>query len=169
MKKLVTYSSWTGNTKKVAKAIHEEIGGDLIPMSEVKNWEEYDFIALGFFVDKGFAGEEAKAFMEKIKGKRVGLFATLGAYPDGEHAKGVMKQGRDLMKENNNSLLCEFICQGALDPKLIERMRQMALQQGDKAVHPITPEREQRWKDAASHPDETDLKNAKKAFSVVKD
>lgn len=168
MKILVTYSSWTGNTKKVAYAIHEEIGGDIMPMSEVKNWEEYDFLALGFFVDKGFAGDEAKAFMEKVKNKKVGIFATLGAYPDGEHAQNVMKKGRNLMKENENTLLCEFICQGAIDPKLIERMRKMALKQGDKAIHPITPQREKRWKDAVSHPDETDLQNAKKAFSVIK-
>lgn len=167
MKILVTYSSWTGNTKKVAKAIYEEIGGDLKPMSEVESWEEYDFLALGFFVDKGFAGDEAKAFMEKIRGKKVGLFATLGAYPDGDHAKNVMQRGRELMNENKNTLLCEFICQGAIDPKLIERMRKMAIQQGDKAVHPITPEREQRWKDAASHPDKMDLQNAKKAFSNI--
>lgn len=168
MKILVTYSSWTGNTKKVANAIHEQIGGDIMPMSDVKNWENYDFLALGFFVDKGFAGEEAKAFMEKIRGKKVGLFATLGAYPDGEHAFNVMEKGRDLMLKNQNILLCEFICQGAIDPKLIERMRKMALQKGDKAIHPITPEREQRWKDAASHPDENDLNNAKKTFSIIK-
>ncbi|PID47580.1 MAG: flavodoxin [Proteobacteria bacterium] len=168
MKKLTTYCSWTGNTKKIAQAIHEQIGGDIIPMEEATNWEEYDFIALGFFVDKGFAGGKGKDFLEQVKNKKVGLFATLGAEPESEHAKAVMEKGRELMRANNNTLLCEFICQGAIDPNIIQKMRDMAAKQGANARHPITPEREKRWADATTHPDEKDVANAKKAFSKIK-
>lgn len=161
---LVTYSSWTGNTKKIAHAIQEQIGGDIMPMKDVQNWQNYDFLALGFFIDKGFANDEAKKFMSQISGKKVGIFATLGAQPDGEHAKQTMQKVKEFLQENNNEVEKSFICQGAIDPKIIEKMRKMAKAQGDKAIHIITPEREQRWKDAASHPDENDLKNAKIAF-----
>lgn len=168
MKKLVAYSSLTGNTKKVAVAIHEEIKGDLKHISEAKNYDEYDFIALGFFVDKGFANDETQEFMSKIKSKKVGIFVTLGAYPDGDHAKDVLQRAKQLMQENKNEVLCEFICQGAIDPKLIEKMRKMAAAQGGKAMHIVTPEREKRWLDASTHPDKSDLENAKKAFANIK-
>ncbi len=168
MKILITYSSWTGNTKKVAEAIHEEIGGDLKPMKEAANWADYDFIAMGFFVDKGFAGTEALKYMSEVKNKKVGLFGTMGAEPESEHGKGVLKAGRELMAKNNNELLCEFLSQGAIDPEIIEKMRKMAAKQGENARHQITHEREKRWEDAKSHPDEQDLANAKKAFSKIK-
>ncbi len=168
MKILITYSSWTGNTKKVAEAIYEEIGGDIKPMSEAENWADYDFIALGFFVDKGFAGTEAKKYLGQVTNKKVGLFATMGAEPESEHGQSVLRAGRELMKANKNELLCEFLCQGAIDPEVIAKMRKMAEKQGSDARRQITPEREKRWKDAASHPDNQDLANAKKAFSKIK-
>lgn len=167
MKNLVTYSSWTGNTKKIAHAIHEEIKGDILPMEEVKSWQDYDFLALGFFVDKGFANDEAKEFMEKIKDKKVGIFATLGAEPTSQHAIDTMKEVKEFLEENGNTVTHEFICQGAVDPKLIQKMRDMAARQGDKAIHPITPEREKRWQEAALHPNQNDLENAKLAFRDI--
>ncbi len=166
MKILITYSSLTGNTKKVAEAIHEEIGGDLKPMSEASNWEDYDFIAMGFYVDKGWAAKDAKAYIDNVKNKKVGLFATMGAEPESDHGKSVLETGRALMKKNGNELICEFLCQGAIDPEIIVVMRKMA--QRPDARHPITPEREKRWKDAESHPDANDLENAKKAFEKIK-
>lgn len=169
MKKLVVYSSATGNTKKVADAIGEEIGADeVLSYETVKEWESYDFIAVGFYNTRGFAEDKMQEFMGKIKNKKVGVFATLGAYPDSDHAKDTLKKARELMEANQNEVMCEFICQGAIDPKLIQRMRKMAAEQGDKAHHPITPEREERWKKASTHPDKEDLANAKKAFSCAK-
>ncbi len=166
MEILITYSSLTGNTKKVAEAIHEQIGGDIKPMSEATNWQDYDFVAMGFYVDKGWAAKDAKKYIEQVKNKKVGLFATMGAEPESDHGKSVLETGRKLMEENGNELLCEFLSQGAIDPKIIEIMRQMAQKPG--ARHPITPEREKRWKEAASHPDTQDLENAKKAFAKLK-
>lgn len=167
MKILITYSSWTGNTQKVAHAICEQIGGEIMPMKKVKSWQEYDFIALGFFIDKGFANDEAKEFMSQIKAKNLGIFATAGVEPDSEHAKESMRKVKEFLEKQGNKVEKTFICQGAIDPKLIEKMRQLATRQGEKATHKITPEREARWEAAKTHPDEIDLKNAKKAFDKV--
>lgn len=164
MKILITYSSWTGNTKKVAYAIHEQIGGEIMPMKEVKSWQEYDFIALGFFVDKGFANDEAKEFMSQIEGKSLGIFATAGVEPQSPHAKETMQKVKEFLETNNNKVEKTFISQGAIDPNLIEKMRLLAARQGEKAFHKITPEREARWEAAKTHPDEQDLANAKRAF-----
>ena len=47
---LVTYISWTGNTKKVADAIFEVLGGDktIKTMDEAQILDEYDLIFIGF-------------------------------------------------------------------------------------------------------------------------
>ena len=127
MKTLITYSTLTGNTKKVAEAVFEAVSGEkeLLPVKEVKNHEDYDKIIVGHWVDKGDANEESKKFMELIKNKKVGTFGTLGAYPDSDHAKNCVKKISDSLKENNNEIIAEFICQGAIDPKLMEVMRKM--------------------------------------------
>ena len=86
---LITYSSKTGNTKKLAEGIYEGLATDnktILPMSEVTSLEEYDTILVGYWVDKGAPNEESKKFLEAIKGKTVGLFATLGFWADSEHA-----------------------------------------------------------------------------------
>lgn len=167
MKKIVVYSSLTGNTKKVGEAIAAKIGCEAISFEDerAKDVSEYDFIAVGFYVDKGGPDAHFKRYVkEHVKNKNVGLFITLGAEPDGEHGEHMLQNGRDLLEGLGNKILREFICQGAIDPKLIEEMKEMAAKLGPKAPHQITPEREARWKAAASHPDESDLANAQKAF-----
>jgi len=167
-KKIIIYSSLTGNTAKVANAIAEEIGCESVSFSEFKgNLDEFDFIGVGFFVDKGGADTKfTKFYKENIKNKKIGVFMTLGAEPKSEHAKMSLKKVEDELIANGCEVLCDFACQGAIDPKLIEMMRKMA--EKGNSPHPITPEREARWANAASHPDEADLANAKKAFEKIK-
>ena len=89
MKILVTYSSKTGNTKKLAEGIFEGLGEmdkSIAPMSEAVDIDGYDIILAGYWVDKGGANQEAAEYLEKISGKKVGLFATLAFWPDSEHA-----------------------------------------------------------------------------------
>ena len=101
--------------------------------------------------------------MELIKNKKVGTFGTLGAYPDSDHAKNCVKKISDSLKENNNEIIAEFICQGAIDPKLMEVMRKM----GDSGPHAVNPERIARWAEAAKHPNEDDFNVAKKVFGNI--
>ena len=168
MKTLVVYSTLTGNTKKVAEAIYDSLSGekeilDVKDAIKLENCGQYDKVIVGYWVDKGDADAAAKKFMEKLSEKKVGTFGTLGAYPDSEHAQKSVEKVRAFLEEKNNEVIAEFICQGSIDPKLIERMRGM----GMNGPHPVTPEREARWAEAAKHPDENDLKNAKEAFAKI--
>ena len=165
MKTLITYSTLTGNTKKVAEAVFEAVSGEkeLLPVKEVKNHEDYDKIIVGYWVDKGDANEESKKFMELIKNKKVGTFGTLGAYPDSEHAQKCVEKISEALKANGNTVVAEFICQGAIDPKIIETMRKM----GSNGPHAPTPEREARWAEAAKHPNEADFSAAKDVFGKL--
>lgn len=165
MKTLLVYSSLTGNTKKVAEAIREVFGceADLFPVETAPPAADYDFVAVGFWVDRGTADSKAQAYLKTIKGKPVALFATLGAYPDSEHAADSMKNAVAFL-DASNRLVGTFICQGKIDPRLIERFKNMP----SDHPHAVTPERLARWEEAAKHPDANDLEAAKAAFIDIK-
>ncbi len=163
MKSLIAYSSLTGNTKSVAQAIASVMPDpcELVSVDQApEDLSSYDFIAIGYWVDKGMPDKKCIKFMETVKGKKVGLFGTLGAYPDSEHAKDCQEKAAALME--GNEILGQFICQGKVDPKVIEMMTKMA-----KAHHPMTEERKARIEEAKKHPNEEDFENARKAFSTM--
>lgn len=163
MKSLVVYSSKTGNTEMVAQAVYEALPEPkaIYAVKEAPPPDGYDFIAMGFWVDRGTADARARKYMEKIKGKEVGLFGTLGAYPDSEHADHCRKQATALVKDNHVHGV--FLCQGKVDPELIKKMAEMFKDAPDNP-HAMTPERQARLAEAAKHPDEADLINAQKAI-----
>lgn len=164
MKSMVVFSSKTGNTKKVAKAIFDVLPDpkNIFSVEEFPKVNEYDFIAMGFWVDKGTADSKAREFFKTVQNKRIALFGTLGAYPDSDHARQSMEKVKELVKDNE--LLGEFLCQGKVDPKLI---KMMATQMKDDPHHSMTKERRARLDEAAKHPDEKDLVNASEAFKDI--
>ena len=121
----------------------------------------YDFIAMGFWVDKGTADAAARTYMKRLQNRDVGLFGTLGAYPDSEHAMQCREKVLNLMADNRVHGF--FLCQGKVDPELVKAMAEMVKDQPDHP-HAMTPERKARLAEAAKHPNETDLKNAKDAI-----
>ncbi|QIB27830.1 flavodoxin family protein [Caloranaerobacter azorensis] len=164
MKTLVAYSSRTGNTKKVAEAIYEVMPEDaeIASVEDVKCLDKYDFIAIGCWIDKGTADKKALEFIEKVKNKNVAIFITLGAYPDSQHARESMDRIKKLLEKENN-IVGEFICQGKIDPKLIEKFKSLP----PDHPHALNPERIKRHKEAAKHPNEEDFKKAKKIFKNI--
>lgn len=162
MKNLVVYSSLTGNTKMIAEAIHAVLpeGTEIAPVKEAPDPSAYDFIAIGFWVDKGLPDRATLDYMERVRGKKVGIFGTLGAYPDSDHARETMRKAAERLP--GCEILAQFICQGKVDPKLLAAMAKMP---GNP--HPSTPEREARLAEAAKHPDAADCAAAQAAFRPV--
>ncbi len=162
MKTLITYSSKTGNTKKVGKAIFNSIeGAEFKDISEVTSLD-YDVIVVGTWIDKGTADAKALKFIESLENKKTAFFYTLGAYPDSDHATNCTAAITELFTKNNNEVLGHYHCQGAIDPKLIEFFKSQA-----GSVHAPTPERVKRWEDASKHPNEEDFTAAKEAFKNI--
>ncbi len=157
MKNLVVYSSRTGNTKKIAEAIFEVLpeSKEIFMVEDAPSPDLYDFIAIGFWVDKGTADEKAQGYIKTIKEKKVGIFGTLGAYPNSIHAREVLSSVRELL--DGNDLLGEFICQGKIDPYILDKMPK-------NGVHTMTQERKVRIDEAKKHPNETDCRYAQNAF-----
>ena len=161
MKTLVVYSSLTGNTQYIAQGIYEALSEDkeLCAVEDIESLEDFDQIILGYWVDKGGPDKKASDLMKAIKGKKVGLFATLGAYPDSDHARTSLERGLALV-EKDNEVIGSFICQGRIAEALKQRME--ILPEG----HPHYPDekRRKRWADADGHPNEEDVRQAVKVF-----
>jgi menaquinone-dependent protoporphyrinogen IX oxidase len=155
MKVLIAYSSKTGNTRKLAEAIHLALpDADLCPISSAPNPDKYDLVLAGFWVEAENANEEMRGYLKKLGGKPAALFATLGAYPDSDHAAASLKAAEKEIPDAN--VVSTFICQGAIDPDMIEWMEHLP---ADDANAP-TESRRKLWKDAETHPDEKDVQNA---------
>lgn len=164
MKTLITYSTLTGNTKKVCEAASKAFSEvEVKDISEVTSLD-YDFIVVGTWIDKGTADNKALKFIESLKDKKTAFIFTLGAYPDSQHAMDCIEKISELFTKNGNKVLGHYHCQGAIDPKLIEMMKTKF---GPEHPHGPNPERVKRWEDASKHPDQKDLDNAYNYFKKL--
>jgi flavodoxin len=169
---LIVYSSKTGNTRKLAEGIHrglaEALGaGQGVRIGAVEENPDSvgaDWILLGFWADRGNADQKALQYLKSLENRKVGLFGTLGAYPDSDHARDISKKVKEQVEEKNTALGC-FLCQGRIDPALTERFKSLPADN----PHAMTPERMKRHEEAAKHPDEKDIEAAVAAcLSMIK-
>ncbi len=163
MKSLIVYSSLTGNTRSVAEAISEICPEpfSILPVEDAPaGGGDYDFVVLGYWVDKGMPDKKSRDYLTGLNNKKIGLFGTLGAYPDSDHAKDCMTKAEKLA--GSNSVAGHFICQGRVDPKLLERMAKMK-----NNPHPMTEERKKRLEEAKKHPNEEDFAAARTMFGAI--
>ena len=81
-----------------------------------------------------------------------GVFATMGGNPESDRAKDWFARQCEAIvgEDRGNTLTAHFLCQGKIDPALIERMKKLPGYQE-------TPESVARREKAATHPDENDL------------
>lgn len=162
MKVSILYSSRTGNTKKLALGIADELKDfetSVMDLETVNSLPEADAYLVGYWVDRATINEHAKQWIDQITAKPVGLFGTLGAYAYSEHGSTSMQNANGLLNKDC-TLIGSFLCQGSVDPKLLEKFKN--LPQGD--VHALTPEKEMRHKVASQHPNELDAKYAAQLF-----
>ena len=148
MKVQVIYSSLTGCTERVAKAIWNGLDTDksIHNLSDGAPVLDGDIILLGYWVDKGGPNHEMMEFLKTIQNKAVGIFCTLGYYADSVHAQQSVQAGIDCVKENN-AVIGSYVCNGALSPEMIAAMRK-----GGSGPHAATPQKEIRWKIMENHP-----------------
>lgn len=165
-KKVVIYSSLTGNTRKVGEAIFDILEGEKeifsVESFDISRIDEFNEFIIGFWVDKGTANSSIRKLISKIKNKKIAFFGTLGAEPESEHGKKVYRRVAELCSKSNY-LLGGFLCLGKVSDKLVEKMGKFPL----NLIHPLTPERMARIENASTHPDENDLKNAQEYFSKI--
>jgi menaquinone-dependent protoporphyrinogen IX oxidase len=117
VKVLVAYMSKTGNTKKVAEAIFEEIRDEkeIRPIDEVDSVEGYDVAFLGFPIHMEGPDKKAARLLEKhcISGRNVVLFITHAAPEDSQDLPPALEKFRKAARHAN--IVDMFDCQGQLD------------------------------------------------------
>lgn len=164
MKILLVYSSLTGNTKKLAEKLFEIMPEDteIYKVEDAPEPDNYDLVCVGFWADRENADKKAQEFMKKISSKNVFLFATLGAYPDSEHAVKTMKNAKSIVQERN-TVVGEFICQGKVDENLVKRFSQLP----PEHPHGMTAARKARIEEASKHPNEDDFSKARQVLGLT--
>ncbi len=161
MKVQIIYSSLTGCTARVARAIFDGIPHAEKSIHDLKDGApvlDGDIILLGYWVDQGGPNREMMDFMKTIKGKAVGIFCTLGYYADSTHAQHSVQAGIALVQADN-AVIGSYVCNGALAPQMIERMRK-----GGSGPHAATPQKEIRWDLMKDHPTQAECALAAERF-----
>ncbi len=151
-KTLVTYFSRTGNTQLVAEAIYDAIPGDkaIKPMAQAGDLAPYDLIFAGFPVQTHSIPYPVEVFLKAVpEGKKVALFSTHGAVAGSLLSREAVEYASVLLAKAR--LVGTLSCRGRVSPRALEVLEQ-------------SPEHE-AWADmaasAATHPDQSDLEDAK--------
>jgi len=149
---LVTYISWTGNTKKVAEAIFEALEGDktLKSFDEVQTLDEYDLIFIGFPVHSHSVPFKIEELIKSIpSGKKIALFSTHGSLTGSHLSREALEHATILA--SGAKILGTFACRGKVSLQAMEVLSR-------------SPEH-QSWVEMAAsaqtHPDESDLADAR--------
>jgi flavodoxin len=152
MKILVTYYTKTGNTEKVAEAIHQTLENhakELKPMKEIKDVEGYDLIFCGFPIHSHSVPVPAQNFLKKIPASaKVALFSTHGALTEGQMPKQAIHNAIGLVK---GEVLGSFTSRGEVETEVIDELM-------NKPEHRAWAMEAQS---AQSHPDSADLDDAR--------
>jgi sirohydrochlorin cobaltochelatase len=164
MKILIVYTSReSGNTKKLAEALAARFGAEceLYSVADAPAPDRYDFIALGFGVYHNFPDCIMVDYMRQCRNKDVGIFMTLGMWPDSVHAYNCFGRAEGLMPTCR--IRVKFACQGAYTPEYLEKLKSRP----PISPHGWTPERAERILEAMKHPDENDLNTLCEKFEAA--
>ena len=155
MKALVVYSSKTGNTKNLAEALYSAVQFEkkILPISDNPDPTEYDFVAVGFWLQDGQPDLATQGFLPKIGRKEVLLFTTHSAAYNSDHAKKALKQAKELAAPAR--ICAVFSCLGQASEEILEQARQESPQPSWLADAPA----------ANGHPDDDDIRKFMHLFN----
>ena len=123
MKVIVAYFSWSGNTRKIAEAIFQEIQGEkeIKEFNEIDDLDGCDLAFVGFPIHGFGAPEEAQSFLEKhCRGKKITLFVTHGAPEHSEDLPPWLAKCKEAAAGAN--VIDMFNCQGELAQYVIDEL-----------------------------------------------
>jgi flavodoxin len=122
MKILIVYSSRSGNTKKLADVVNQQLGEEktFCSIGEAPEPDGYDLVVLGFWLQAGQPDPKSSKYLKKIGKNKLFLMATHGAAAASAHAANAMAQAKSLASEAE--LLGTFNCPGEVNPKTLEKL-----------------------------------------------
>jgi flavodoxin len=160
MKVLVTYYSKTGNTEKLARAVHDVLTTDktILPVADVKSLDGYDLVLCGFPVHAHSVPVKMQELIKRLpKGQKVAFFATHGSLRGSQLAKQAFASAEGLAV--NLTVLGQFGCRGKVEDKLIEALM----------IKPEHREWAEEARSAEGHPDTADIEDVKRFTQAIVD
>ena len=160
----IIFNSKTGNTRKLADAIHEALPqencdlfgaakGD-IPASET--------LYIGFWTDKGSADKATAELLAKLKNIKIFMFGTAGFGGSKEYFTSILDNVKKLIDESN-TVVGEYMCQGRMPDSVRERYIKMKEQPDHMPNLDMLIE---NFDKALSHPDAADLDRLQKMVTA---
>lgn len=149
---LVVYSSVTGNTKKIAEAFCETVGGTLVRVEDAGTPEDYDAVAVAYWLWRGGPDPKAMKYLSRLSGVNVALLETHSADNRSEHTVTAFARAAACLGKDCR-VLNVFECQGQVPEAVREKRAKLA------ANDPHA--KSQGWKNSIGHPDEVDLAEAR--------
>lgn len=143
----IVYSSVTGNTEKLAKAIKNHIGACHFgkPSDEAL---EADVIFVGFWATKNSCSADIQSFIEKMANKKVFIFGTVGYDNTPAYFEEILNNVKALVPASN-TIIGAYACQGKVSEKKQEQLKE------------AVPEKYEAIKDnlaeSVYHPNEKDI------------
>ncbi|KPA18545.1 flavodoxin [Candidatus Magnetomorum sp. HK-1] len=121
MKSIVVYSSQTGNTKKLAETIYENLTDDkaICKIEDAPDPSDFDIVCLGFWLMAGKPDPKSQEYLKKITNQKLFLFATHGASSQSQHAQQALETARTMASQAN--IIGSFNCPGEVNPKVIKK------------------------------------------------
>ncbi len=156
---LVVYSSATGNTKKVAEAFCEAVGGTLARVEEAETPEGYDAVAVGYWLWRGGPDPNTASYLSKLSGVNVALFETHSTANRSEHAMTAFARAAALLGKDCR-VVSVFDCQGQVSEAIRKKREKTAANDPHANA--------QGWKTSVGHPDAEDLAAARE-FAIRAD
>ena len=155
----IVYSSRTGNTAMLAKAIQEILpAGDCLYFGAPDARAlAADTIYVGFWTDKGSCDEQVAEFLKSLTGQKVFLFGTAGF----GGAPAYFAQILDRVRQNLNDsvpVIGTYMCQGKM-PEAV-RARYLSMEESPRRTAML-----QNFEQALTHPDTADLAALKTAVT----
>lgn len=169
MKALIVYSSQTNNTRKVAQAI-ADVCPILYDLKRLDNdfsadIQEFDWILAGYWVENSKPDQKAVDFIGTLKNKKVVLFGTGGTSSEHPYVKSVMSKAEQLV-DKSNQLLGHWICQGEINPEVIEQFSVLVNHQPEnKTLAFLFQTFQEQFPLSLGHPNAEDIMRAKEYFT----
>ena len=159
-KALVAYYTQTGNTLKIAESIYEALPGEkeINSLTEIKSLDGYDLVFIGFPIHNHNIPKKVQDFLKKVpKNKKIALFSTHGSLTGSKLSREALEHATVLA--SGAQLLGTFGCRGRVPYSVLEGLE-------SKPEHKAWAE---MAASARTHPDTTDLEEAKVFAKWIKD
>jgi flavodoxin len=157
-KTLVAYFSATGNTKKLAEAIFDEVQGPkvLLPIEDVEEVDGYGLIFVGFPVHAHSVPYKAEVFLKRIPaGTKIAIFSTHGSLHGHRLSREAVEYA--VVLASRAKVLGTYSSRGNMSLKALESLGR-------------APEHAE-WTDmapsASTHPDRHDIEEARNFARLI--